>query len=247
MYQSLHKHATTVTKPSRNICYPDNNLLGDDVGAFGDRVRARRVQLGLTQDQVAKLVSVSRVAITKWENGTTQPEGENLYSLSKALNCAIEWLLFGKSEIELKESDALYSIQAKRVPLISWVQAGSWTDTCNPVTLADCTDWISTTSNVSANAFALTVRGDSMQRAEGQSIPDGAKIIVDPKFDPDYIAGKVVVAMLDGGNEATVKELVVDGPSRYLVPWNTRFNPIPINGNCRIIGIVKQVVIDLCL
>ena len=86
-----------------------------------------------------------------------------------------------------------------------------------------------------------------MQRADGQSIPDGAKIIVEPQFDPDHIAGRVVVAMLDGGNEATVKELMIDGPSRYLVPWNSRYNPIPINGNCRIVGIVKQVVIDLCL
>lgn len=247
MYQSLHEDATTVTNIASNICYKIGISLGDEVDSFGDRVRARRNQLGLTQDQVSRLVSVSRVAITKWENGTTQPEGENLYSLSKALNCDIEWLLFGKSKDEIKEGDTVYSISAKRVPLISWVQAGIWTDTCNTATLADCTDWVSTTSNVSANSFALTVKGDSMQRAEGKSIPDGAKIIVDPKFDPDYIAGKVVVAMLDGGNEATVKELMVDGPNRYLVPWNTRFNPIPINGNCRIIGVVKQVVIDLCL
>lgn len=248
MYQSLHKHATTVTNPSRNICYTSDNSLGDDVGAFGDRVRARRVQLGLTQDQVAKLVSVSRVAITKWENGTTQPEGENLFSLSKALNCDIEWLLYGKTDHkQITEPMSLYATTARRVPLISWVRAGEWTDTCQAATLADCSDWVSTTASVSRSAFALTVRGDSMQRADGQSIPDGAKIIVEPQFDPDHIAGKVVVAMLDGGNEATVKELMIDGPSRYLVPWNIRYNPIPINGNCRIVGVVKQVVIDLFL
>lgn len=247
MYQSLHDDATTVTKRSRTICYKTGIPVGENVSAFGDRVRARRSQLGLTQDQVAKLVSVSRVAITKWENGGTQPEGENLFSLSKALNCEIEWLLYGSAEHKLTDPEPLHATTARRVPLISWVRAGAWTDTCNAATLADCSDWISTTANVSKSAFALTVRGDSMQRSEGHSIPEGAKIIVDPQFDPDYLSGKVVVAMLDGGNEATVKELMIDGPSRYLVPWNTRYNPIPINGNCRIVGIVKQVVIDLCL
>jgi len=246
MYQSLHLDATTVTMSFSTLSYIGGQRSGRSM-EFKDRVRARRNQLGLTQEQVAKMISTSRVAITKWENGTTQPEGENLYQLSVALKCSIEWLLYGKDENSAIEPESTYSTatSARRVPLLSWVQAGSWTDTCSPATLADYSDWVSTTANVSRCAFALTVRGDSMQRADGHSIPDGAKIIVDPQFDPDHLSGKVVVAMLEGGNEATVKQLVVDGPSRYLVPWNTRYHPISIDGNCRIVGVVKQVVLDL--
>jgi len=191
------------------------------------------------------MISTSRVAITKWENGTTRPEGENLYQLSMALQCSIEWLLHGKDDKMAKDKPAEYGLTviARRVPLISWVQAGAWTDTCSQFTMSDVSEWIEVGGGVSSCAFALRVRGDSMQRAEGKSIPEGSIIIVDPQVEPTQ--NRVVVAMLDGGSEATVKQLVVDGPARYLVPWNSRYHPIPIDGNCRIVGVVTRVVMDL--
>nr|MBF4355074.1 Cro/Cl family transcriptional regulator [Vibrio anguillarum] len=35
------------------------------------------------------------------------------------------------------------------------------------------------------------------------------------------------------------------GPHKFLVPLNPKYDPIPINGNCRIVGYVKQVIMDL--
>ncbi|WP_280632777.1 LexA family transcriptional regulator, partial [Salmonella enterica] len=57
--------------------------------------------------------------------------------------------------------------------------------------------------------------------------------------------GKIVIARLDGTNEATVKKLVIDGPQKFLVPLNPRYPNIPINGNCLIIGVVKGVQYEL--
>ncbi|MOA02614.1 putative HTH-type transcriptional regulator [compost metagenome] len=71
------------------------------------------------------------------------------------------------------------------------------------------------------------------------TIPQGATVIVDPDAEP--VNGKIVVARLDGTNEATVKKLVIDGPHKFLVPLNPRYPNIPINGNCTIIGVVKGV------
>jgi SOS-response transcriptional repressor LexA len=43
-------------------------------------------------------------------------------------------------------------------------------------------------------------------------------ILVDPQVEP--INGKLVVAKLDGDNEATFKKLVIDAGQRFLKPLN---------------------------
>jgi SOS-response transcriptional repressor LexA len=45
------------------------------------------------------------------------------------------------------------------------------------------------------------------------TIPEGATVIVDPDVEP--LHGKIVVARIDGTNEATVKKLVIDGPQNF--------------------------------
>ena len=78
------------------------------------------------------------------------------------------------------------------------------------------------------------------------SIPEGSTVIVEPNYGSiDDLYGKIVVAIIDGSSEATIKKLVVDGPNKYLMPLNPNFKPIEINGNCRILGRVVQVTQDL--
>ena len=100
---------------------------------------------------------------------------------------------------------------------------------------------------VSPEAFGLVVRGESMTNPNGlPTIPEGSTVIVEPNYGTiDDLYGKIVVAILDGTAEATVKKLVWDGPNRYLMPLNPAFKPIEINGNCRIIGKVIQVTQNL--
>ncbi|WP_239060568.1 helix-turn-helix domain-containing protein [Proteus mirabilis] len=60
------------------------------------RIKERRLQLSLTQEALAKMLSVSRVSITKWETRVTEPDGENLQALAKVLEVSPEWLLYGE-------------------------------------------------------------------------------------------------------------------------------------------------------
>ena len=77
------------------------------------------------------------------------------------------------------------------------------------------------TANVSDEAFALRVKGDSMTSfTGGKSIPEGSVIIVDPNMQAEH--GKVIVARLEDSNEATLKQLVIDGGAKYLKPFNNR-------------------------
>ncbi|MCH4294200.1 helix-turn-helix transcriptional regulator [Shewanella sp. 3B26] len=65
---------------------------------MNERIKERRKAIGLTQQQVAASVGVSKATISLWENGTTQPKGENLHLLVKELKCSVEWLLYGQEK-----------------------------------------------------------------------------------------------------------------------------------------------------
>lgn len=54
-----------------------------------------RKQNGLSQEQLADAVSVSRQAVSKWESGQSQPDPEKLLALSQALHISVDTLLTG--------------------------------------------------------------------------------------------------------------------------------------------------------
>ncbi|WP_158785126.1 helix-turn-helix domain-containing protein [Pantoea sp. BAV 3049] len=63
------------------------------------RITSRRVELGLSQQQVADLIKRSYVSVYRWEAGETEPKGKNLLALANALKCSPAWLLYGDEEL----------------------------------------------------------------------------------------------------------------------------------------------------
>lgn len=212
---------------------------------MNERIKARRTQLNMTQQSLAKMLGVSRVSVTKWETGVTKPDGENLHMLAKSLDVSPEWLLFGGNEpLSTELVSARKTIAVKQIPVISAVQAGDWTSTYASATIDDVLRWVNTTARVSESAFGLDVKGDSMTNPNGApTIPEGSTVIVETQFGSiEDLYGKIVVAILDGTSDATIKKLVWDAPYTYLIPLNPNFKPIVVNDNCRIIGRVIQVI-----
>lgn len=220
----------------------------------GQRIRSRVSLLGFTFKEVADYVGVKQPTVSQWCSDLMVPKGESLKKLEEFLKTNSDWLLYGKGNPDARyvlvqpgsaEFESI-TLSTKRIPVLSWVQAGAWSDTgCDDPSMT-CTEFMETSSSVSEHAFALVVRGDSMTNPNNpRSIQDGAKVVVEPIFDPEQINRKIVVAMLDGSSEATIKEFIQDGPVKFLKPLNPAYPSMQINGNCRIVGVVKQVVIDL--
>jgi len=126
-----------------------------------------------------------------------------------------------------------------RVPLISWVTAGQWREVVDNFQPGDAEQWVETTKRVGHSAFALRVRGDSME----PRCPDGAVIVVDP--EREAVNGSLVVVRLQDDAEATFKRLVIEGGRRFLAPLNPRYPVIEITGPAVVCGVVRQVLIDL--
>lgn len=58
-----------------------------------DIIKKLREKNGLTQEQMAERLMISRQAVSRWENGETQPDTESLKLLSKEFNVSINTLL----------------------------------------------------------------------------------------------------------------------------------------------------------
>lgn len=61
----------------------------------GTRIKARRTELKLTQQQVADAVGVRRESVVQWEKDITNTSGENLLKLADFLHVAPTWILKG--------------------------------------------------------------------------------------------------------------------------------------------------------
>lgn len=58
-----------------------------------DVLKSLREKHNLTQDQMAERAMVTRQAVSRWENGETQPNTDTLLILSKEFNVSINTLL----------------------------------------------------------------------------------------------------------------------------------------------------------
>ena len=69
-----------------------------------------------------------------------------------------------------------------RVPLISWVRAGTWHEAADTLQPADAEVWLPCPVRHSRYTYALRVQGDSMTSAAGRSYPENCIIYVDPEI-----------------------------------------------------------------
>ena len=67
--------------------------------SVGDRISELRNEKNLSQNQLAKLMEVSRQAVSKWETGQSVPDSLNLIKLADILETDIEYLTTGRQVV----------------------------------------------------------------------------------------------------------------------------------------------------
>ena len=60
---------------------------------LNERIKDCRLKAGLTQEQVAEAMDVSRQAVTKWENGKSAPSTEKLFKLAELFGTTVDLML----------------------------------------------------------------------------------------------------------------------------------------------------------
>lgn len=78
---------------------------------IGERIKLRRMQLGLSQNDLAELVRTSQQQIGRYEKGANSPTAEIIIAMAQALETTTDWLLGVSDELNphYEESDLSYS------------------------------------------------------------------------------------------------------------------------------------------
>lgn len=64
--------------------------------SLGERIVELRTACGMSQNQLAKAMEVSRQAVSKWETGQSAPDALNMIRLAEILDTDIEYLTTGR-------------------------------------------------------------------------------------------------------------------------------------------------------
>ncbi|WP_456295253.1 helix-turn-helix domain-containing protein [Vibrio sp. AK197] len=212
-------------------------------------VKARLKELGITQEKLAEMVDVTPGGMGHWLNKRREP---TLEQIAKILNALSLDKLILNSDGTLEYPQELISnvtpsnIQPnyqQNFPVLSSVQAGAWTEAVEPYRPEEIEEWFQTTERTSGRCFWLRVQGDSMTSSSGVSFPQDTLVLVDTEKEAQN--GSLIVAKLTEVNEATFKKLVIDAGQKFLKPLNSSYPSLPINGNCKIIGVVVDAKMKL--
>lgn len=199
---------------------------------IGDRITQRMAELKLSEGELGRRSGVPQPTIHRIAtNAVASPRQENVEKIAKALKVSTDWLWKGGSQKETTPTFSDANVEPGPaikgyVPLISWVQAGSWCEVSDVRTLDDAEIWLPCAASHSPQSYALRVRGLSMyNQHERRSFRDGDIIFVDPAKDAEN--GSLVIAKLMDSQEATFKQLVLEGSRQFLKPLNPAW-PDPI-------------------
>ena len=73
---------------------------------FHEKIQELRRQRGLTQEELAEVLFVSRTAVSKWEQGRGYPSIESLKALAKFFGVTIDQLLSGEELLDVAEEES---------------------------------------------------------------------------------------------------------------------------------------------
>ncbi len=211
----------------------DYLLTTDDNQLPTNTYQIERKKLGLTQTELAKLLSIDSTTVSKWELGKTIPTQKMLTRLASLYNVSTDYLLGRENDLIIPDEVEFNDIY--KIPLLGRVVAGV------PLESEENLEgYVFINFRPKEDYFALRVKGESMINA---GIRDKSILIVHKQSTAE--CGDIVVAMLNG--ESTVKRFKVFGEDIFLMPENPTFEPIRIqrSDDFLILGKVVEVRISI--
>lgn len=227
--------------------------------AFVARLKEAALEAGFQERglgaRLKEITGVSAKAAYKWLSEESMPERASMLRLADIFEVRAEWLEHGTPpkrhpwKNREGQEDGTANVhpvlqpnrQPQDYPLISWVAAGGWMESCDNFQPGDAEEWLPSEENAGQHGYWLEVKGKSMYDPSGQapiSFPPGYRILVRPEGF-DVISGKFYIARVStpGGTwETTFKQYIRDAGMEYLQPINPAFETIRIDSTVEIIG-----------
>lgn len=184
-------------------------------------LKTLRTQRGMTQQEVAQRLGITRQAYSNYEAGLREPDYGTLCALADLFGCTADRLM-GREPTEEP---------CARIPILGTVKGGfdrlaqQEYEGYEPADVAAPDEY-----------FFLRVTGDSM----APQIQAGDLALI---HSQDTIeSGQLGVVLLED-DEATLKRIVFSGRNVILQPFNSAYSPVVLRGDaCRILGRVVRTI-----
>lgn len=175
---------------------------------IGEKIKQRRLELGLTLEEVGSMVGVSKSTVMKWETGYIENmKRDKIALLAKALRKSPLWVM------GIEDLDNAVEYRTKKVPLLGSVAAGKPILACD-----EHESYVEIDQDLRVD-FCLRVRGDSMIDAR---INDGDLVFV--RRQPTVENGEIAVVLID--DEVTLKRFYTMDGGVILKPENSKYQPM---------------------
>lgn len=80
---------------------------------LNERIKLCRLKKNMTQEELGKLIDVSKVSVCQWEKGAKTPSTKNLIQLSKIFNVELDYLIGNDTYVVAEENDKYSMYMAK--------------------------------------------------------------------------------------------------------------------------------------
>lgn len=205
--------------------------------SVGNRIRQRRLELGLSGEEVGKMLGVNKTTVYRYEKGEIDKMPiEVVEKLSVALRTTPDvimgWNTDASTPTNLIKVDRASVV---RVPVLGTIKCGQ------PILAEEnITGYREELSDrlPSGNLFYLKSQGDSMV----PTIPEGSLVLIREQPTVEY--GEVAAVLVNGDTEATLKRVKKQGDIVMLIADNPDYPPYVITKDnpARIIG--KAVLVS---
>ena len=189
------------------------------MASFATVIKQLRKERGLTQDQLAALLGVSRSTIGMYETGSREPDFETSEAIADVFNVDMDYLM-GRSNVERQFPVTAPPIPSgfdplpdmEEIPLVGRIACGE------PITAEENLEGYVSAPAMWHATFALLCRGDSME----PTICDGDLVAI--KKDVQIENGQIVAVRI--GDEATLKRVYIHKDYIELRPENPAYTSI---------------------
>lgn len=198
---------------------------------IGQKIKARRLALGLSADELGQLIGKNRATIYRYENNDIENLPTTaLEPLAKALGVSPSYLMGwnNSDDVDLTKIKGIMPLKKlRRIPILGQIACG------NPILAEEnYIGYFTADDKYLDSDFCLYAKGDSMTGAE---IDDGDLIFIKKQSDVDD--GEIAAVLID--DEATLKRVYKIADKVQLRADNPNYPPIDLDGTQSVIILGK--------
>ena len=207
---------------------------------FSSRIKLLRTERGITQEQLASMLKVSRSTIGMYESGKREPDFETSEAIADIFNVDMDFLM-GRSDVERKHPLTPTTVippgfqpmpEMATVPIVGRIACGTPILAEQNIEGSACVParWRAT--------FSLICKGDSME----PKIHDGDLVAI--RKQPEVENGEIAAVRI--GEEATLKRVYKREGFLELRPENSNYESIILIGEKMAEATIEGKAVGLC-